>query len=112
MEQLTKDIRSLDMWSRIIKANNAYQNKGLLRLEMDLQEIIQKENFPKIKLIQFTILMKYEVIKPIAGLKFHTFESEGKQKICIFNENKVQSKFLFLSLNVKSLVIHVIGFHV
>jgi len=90
MEQLTKDIRSLDMWSRVMKANSSFQNRGLLQIELGLQEIIEKESLPKIKLIQFALMIKYEVIKPIAGLRFHTFESEGKQKIWISNDNKVE----------------------
>jgi len=96
MEQLTKDIRSLDMWSRVMKANSSFQNRGLLQIELGLQEIIEKESLPKIKLIQFALMIKYEVIKPIAGLRFHTFESEGKQKIWVSNDNKVPIDFIIL----------------
>jgi hypothetical protein len=91
MEQLTKDIKSLDSWSRIMRANTIYQNKGLLQIDISLQEIINKEDLPKVKLLELTFLIKYEVTKPAAGLKFHTLESEADQKsrICVYNENKV-----------------------
>lgn len=89
MEGLTKDIRSLDMWSRIMRANTGYQNKGLLRIELSLNDTIPKEDLQKIKLLQITILIKYEVTRPTAGLKFHVVESEEVKKTCIYNENKV-----------------------
>lgn len=89
MEGLTKDIRSLDMWSRIMRANTGYQNKGLLQIGLNLNSVIQKEDLPKIKLLQITILIKYEVSRPTAGLKFHVVDCEGGQKTCIYNENKV-----------------------
>ena len=94
MESLSKNIRSLDMWSRIMRANTFFQNKGLLQIEINLNDAIKKEDLPKIKLLQITVLIKYEVTKPTAGLKFHIVECDGRKKICIYNENKVYTEII------------------
>jgi len=85
-------MRSLDMWSRVMRTNAGFQNRGLLEMNFELPESIEKAEIPKIKIIELTLLVKYEVSKPAAGFKFHQFESEGKQRTCVYNENKV---FLF-----------------
>ncbi len=94
MEQLTNNMRSLDMWSRVMKTNAGFQSKGLLEMNFGLPESIEKAEIPKIKIIEITVLIKYEVSKPAAGFKFHQFESEGKQRTCVYNDNKVS---IFLS---------------
>jgi len=89
MEQLTNGMRSLDMWSRVMRANATFQNRGLLEMNVQLPESIEKADIPKIKMIVLTLLVKYEVSKPAAGFKFHQIETEGKERTCVYNENKV-----------------------
>jgi len=90
MEQITERVRSLDIWSRTMQMNSAYQNKGLLEVGLKPREHLTPSFLNKIKGIDIHILIKYDLSAPVAGIRFRsiTLDKKGVTKYAI-NDNKV-----------------------
>lgn len=96
MENLTNNIRSLDVWSRILRLNNQYQNRGLLQVELIPKTSILTFSSNRIKSVIYTITIKYEIQSPVVGFRFKKVHiSDNCQKIIVVNDNKVFFEYIF-----------------
>ena len=103
LEKLTNNIRSLSPWIKYTRANQEYENHGILNIEISKKTKFPVQKFTSIPGLEIkwveivklyiTIAIEYEICSPISGIHFHQVGNNPKEDIFLFNDNKV-TKFI------------------
>lgn len=98
MSKLAEAIRGINFWLRFMKTNQNYENKGLLKFNIDLLikngdkflENGQVFNIEKLQRLSFMLKIEYKINQPFHGLRFYLPSNQKEATYqYLFNDNKV-----------------------